>query len=86
MTAPFNWRGGDSTSCKNTVDAVTNLQLIFERLDMDVRSAAFERAHEHLVDHPNDRHFGRHVTQVSHILVFTDAVDLLRRASLPSAL
>ncbi len=46
---------------------------------MHVRRAALERAHEHLIDHANDRHLGSHVAQMGHILVVIDAVDLLRR-------
>ena len=80
ITAAFNWRGGDSTSCRMPSIAVANFELILKGLDMNVRGAALERAHEHLVDQPDDRHFGRHVAQMGHIFVVTAAFDRLRRA------
>ena len=66
---------------QNAVDAVAHLELIFEGLDVNVRGAAFERAHEHLVDQANDRHFRGHVAQMRDVFFVADAFDWLRDAS-----
>ena len=55
---------------QNAVDAVANLELIFEGLDMHIRRPAFESADQHLIDQPDDRHFRGHVAQMGDIFIF----------------
>ena len=63
---------------ENAVDPVANLELVFEGLDVHVRGAAFEGAHQHLVDQPDHRDFGRHVAQVRDVFLVADPFDLMR--------
>ena len=64
---------------EDAVDAVAHLELILEGLDVNVGGAAFERAHEHLVDKPDNRHLGRHVAQVGDVFLVADPLYRLRR-------
>ena len=64
---------------EDAVDAVAHLELILEGLDVNVGGAAFERAHEHLVDKPDNRHLGRHVAQVGDVFLVADPFYRLRR-------
>ncbi len=61
---------------QHAVDAVTHLQPVLERLDMDVRGALLDRALDHQVDQPDDRRFGGQVAQMLDVV--------FARAALPS--
>jgi len=49
---------------QHAVDAVTHLQAILERFDMDIRGAQFHRPLDHQVDQPDHRRFGGQIAQV----------------------
>src|SRR5690625_6992492 len=53
---------------QNAVDAVAHLEAVFERLDVNVGGARFDRALQNEVDDANDRRFGGQVAQMLDIL------------------
>ncbi len=57
---------------KHAIDAVTDLELTFERFDMNVRRTLLDSALQNQVDQANDRRFGRQVLEV---------LDVLQRAA-----
>src|SRR5690625_212587 len=53
---------------QNAVDAVAHLEAVFERFDMNVGGARFDRALQNEVDDADDRRFGGQVAQMLDIL------------------
>src|SRR6185295_15145042 len=49
---------------QHAVDAVTDLELVLERLDVDIRRALLERPVDEQVDEPDDGRLGGEVPQV----------------------